>query len=212
MERDQRSTTRVAQPNRETLEDSTSIADLGNDALIIRLHFAVNHLSRWLSPIHDQSRLDRSVHRGQPSVKELVVRMRDEEQRVVPWMHAIANRSNPDLDALGPRRKGDEERDWERRATVIEVMAEFRRLRQSTCSLLRSLPDNEWQRGGVNRREGRRTLRDLAELLAEHDRARLGEIDRALELSGARQGIATVSRSAVGELLSLAPSRTTSVG
>lgn len=212
MEREQRSTTRVARPNRGAEGDPTSIAELGNDALVLRLHFTVNHLSRWLSPIHDQSRLDRSVHRGQPSVKELVVRMRDEERRVLPWMHAIANRANPDLDALEPGQIGNAERDWERQATVIEVMAEFRRLRQSTCSLLRSLPDNEWQRGGVSRREGRRTLRDLAELLSEHDRDRLAEIDRALELSGARQGIATVSRSAASELLSLAPSRTSSIG
>ena len=32
---------------------------MSNDSLIIRLHFAVNHLSRWLTPIHDVRRLER---------------------------------------------------------------------------------------------------------------------------------------------------------
>lgn len=207
-EREQRSTTRVARPSRESDADRAVISDLGNDALVLRLHFAVNHLSRWLSPIHDQGRLDRAVHRGQASVRELVLRMRDEEQRVFPLMHAIANRPNPDLDAVPVRRASEEERNRDRRTSVIGLMAEFRRLRQSTCSLLRSLPDNAWQRGGVSRRDGGRTLRDFAEQLAEHDRVRLAEIDRALELSGAREGIARVSRSTAGELLSLAPTRT----
>jgi hypothetical protein len=208
MEREQRSTTRVARPNRAATGDRVVISDLANDALILRLHFTVNHLSRWLSPIHDQSRLDRSVYRSQSSVRELVIRMRDEEQRVFPLMHAIATRPDPDLDAVPVRHASEAERAQERRATVLEIMAEFRRLRQSTCSLLRSLPDTAWQLAGVSRRSGSRTLRDLAEELAEHDRARLAEIDRALELSGAREGIARVSRSPAEELLSLAPTRT----
>lgn len=208
MDREQRSTTRVARPSREPNGDRVVISALGNDALILRLHFAVNHLSRWLSPIHDRDRLDRAVHRGQASVRDLVVRMRDEEQRAFPLMHAIANHTDPDLDAVAERRTTEAEREQDSRLSVLEVMAEFRRLRQSTCSLLRSLPDTAWQRRGLSRRDGGRTLRDLAEQLAEHDRARLSEIDRALELSGARQGIARVSRSGAGELLSLAPTRT----
>src|SRR6266508_3208692 len=78
------------------------IADLDNDSLIIRLHFTVNHLSRWLTPVHDQTRLNRSPRRNEPSVKELVIRLRDEELRVFPKLHVISVKINPDLDKLPP--------------------------------------------------------------------------------------------------------------
>ena len=84
-------------------------------------------------------------------------------------------------------------------------MAEFRRLRQSTCSLLRSLPDNAWARVGVSRREHDWTIRRLAEHLAAHDLATLAEIDRALDRAGARSGIARVSRVHLDELLRETP-------
>ena len=35
------------------------IAALSNDSLIIRLFNTVNHLSRWLTPIHDRELLER---------------------------------------------------------------------------------------------------------------------------------------------------------
>src|SRR3954470_6253956 len=76
------------------------IADLSNDSLIIRLHFTINHLSRWLTPIHDRARLERSLRRGEPSVKELLLRLRDEELRTFPKLHLIAVENNPDLDRL----------------------------------------------------------------------------------------------------------------
>ena len=82
--------------------DVVPVADLTNDALIIRLTFTVNHLSRWLTPIHDELRLVRSLHRGEPSVKDLVALLRDEERRVFPRLHAIATRDMPNLDALPP--------------------------------------------------------------------------------------------------------------
>lgn len=187
---------------------SIRVADLGNDALILRLHFTVNHLSRWLSPIHDQSRLDRSPHREEASVKELMVRLRDEERKIFQRMHVIATSTEPDLDLLPPRLASEEELRQDGVATVIEIMADFRRLRQSTCSLLRSLPDAAWQRRGISRREHDWTLRALGEHLVAHDRQTLSAMDRALARSGARTGIATVSTGSVDELLSLAPTRT----
>ena len=186
--------------------DVVPITDLDNDALIVRLHFTLNHLSRWLTPIHDQSRLNRSVRRGEPSVKELMLRLRNEELRAFPKMHAISVQTMPNLDALPPPEPTAEEERNEREATVLELMAEFRRLRQSTCSLLRSLPDSAWDRLGISRREHDWTLRGLAERLAEHDRAVLVEMDRALDRIGVRQGVARASRANVNELLRLAPS------
>lgn len=208
MERAHRSDSGLGGERALSAREPVPVVDLDNDALILRLHFTINHLSRWLSPIHDQSRLDRSVHRGDDSVKEVMLRFRDEERRIFPRLHLIATRSQPDLDALPPPLTTEEERRHDREATVIEIMSEFRRLRQSTCSLLRSLPDNAWRRQGISRREHDWTLRGLAEHLTTHDREALTAIDRALERSGARRGIATVSRGSVDELLSLAPTRT----
>ena len=185
--------------------EDVPIADLDNNALIIRLHFTVNHLSRWLTPIHDQGPLGRTVRRGEPSVKELVLRLRDEELRVFPKLHAIANRTLPDLDKLPPVRRTPEEERLDREATPLEIMAEFRRLRQSTCSLLRGLPDNAWSRLGISRREHDWTIRALAEHLAAHDRATLAEMDRALDQIGVRREIVTANRAHLDELLRLAP-------
>src|SRR3712207_8691130 len=49
------------------------------------------------------------------------------------------------------------------------VMSEFRRLRHSTLSLLRNLPDDAWRRTGISRREHDWTIRQLAEHLLAHD-------------------------------------------
>jgi hypothetical protein len=181
------------------------IADLDNDSLIIRLHFTVNHLSRWLTPIHDQNRLDRSLRRGQPSVKELVLRLRDEELRVFPMMYLISVRLNPDLDKLPPVARtaaqiaADEER------STLGIMAEFRRLRQSTCSLLRALPDAAWARVGTSRREHDWQIRTLAEHLANHDLDVLYQLDVTLDQIGAREGVSTAAKAHLDDLLRLVP-------
>src|SRR5215213_6234315 len=124
-----------SRPQRRLVQGVTAgdvkISELDNDSLIVLLHFTVNHLSRWLTPIHDQTMLERSPRRGEPSVKELVIRMRDEELRIFPKIHVIANQISPDLDKLPAetRRPDQTARDNER--TTLGIMAEFRRLRQS---------------------------------------------------------------------------------
>ena len=182
------------------------VGELDNNALIIALHFTPNHLSRWLTPIHDDTRLQRSVYRGEPSVKDLMLRLRDEELRVFPRMHAIATQTMPDLDRLPPPRRTPEEQRWDREAAVLEVMAEFRRLRQSTCSLLRSLPDAAWARIGISRREHDWTIRGLAEHLAAHDLRVLREMDLALDRVNAREGVSPAARAHLDDLLKLVPS------
>jgi hypothetical protein len=195
---------RPGQP-RDTTAADIKIADLDNDSLIIRLHFAINHLSRWLTPVHDQSLLTRSPRRGEPSVKELVIRLRDEERRVFPKMHLIANDTNPDLDRLPPLVRTPEQITQDQQRTTLGVMAEFRRLRQSTCSLLRALPDSAWARIGTSRREHDWQIRTLAEHLANHDLDVLYEIDIALDRNGAREGVNTAARAHLDELLRLVP-------
>lgn len=185
--------------------DPESVRQLTNDDIVIRLLNTISHLSRWLSPIHEQVRLERAIHRSEPSVKELVIRLRGEERRIFPRMYAIATRNNPDLDKLPDPEPTDDDRRHDQEATVLELQAECRRLRQSTTSLLRSLPDVSWRRTGISRRERSTTIRALAEHLVLHDQQLLSELDRALRRIGAREGIAEVSKAGIEELQLLSP-------
>lgn len=185
------------------------IANMNANALIVRLHFTVNHLSRWLSPIHDANRLERALYRDQPTVKDLVIGMRDEEERVYPKMYLIATQMRADLDTLppwrpNPARTRDDERD-----PPIVLMAHFRRLRQSTCSLLRSLPDDAWHLKGVSRREQNASVRELAEGLAVHDYQYLRTIDGVLDQVGARENLAEIQKTHLDALLELSPDQLT---
>jgi hypothetical protein len=181
------------------------IDDLSNDSLIIRLHFAVNHLSRWLTPIHDVRRLERSPYRNEPSVKELLIQMREEERRVFARLHAIATMSNPDLDKLPAPIITPDQAAFDSERSVLSILAEYRRLRQSTCSLLRSLPDSAWNRVGTSRREHDWQIRTLADHLVASDEDYLTKIDIALERYGLREGIAAHGRARLYELLKLIP-------
>ncbi|MGC4108135.1 MAG: DinB family protein [Thermomicrobiales bacterium] len=190
-----------------TPEQIRRVQGLDNNALIIRLHFTINNLSRWLSPVHDRTRLERAPYFGEPSVKDLLIAMRDEERRVYPRMFAIVSQNDPDLDALPPVRENAAQRDLDAARAPIELLAQFRRLRQSTCSLLRSTPDNAWGRDGTSRRGFDVTIRELAEHLAEHDEQYLRAMDAALDRSGARNGLAAVQKASYDELLALVPDR-----
>jgi hypothetical protein len=177
------------------LESSdSSIRDLSNDALIIRLIQTVNHLSRWLTPIHDRTVLEFSPRRSEPSVKELLVRMRNTETRAYGFMNAIATERTPDLDRVPRVEPTPVQISLDRSAHPLVIMSEFRRVRESSTSLLRALPDTAWERGGYSRTDRNWTIRELAEYLARHDREMLQRIDRVLSRSGARDGIAAVSQ------------------
>ncbi len=188
-------------------EQRREIRRLDNNALIIRLHFTLNHLSRWLSPIHDRNKLERARFRGEPTAKELILAMRDEEQRVYPKMYLIANQTNADLDQIPPYHPSLARQQADAEHSTIVLMANVRRLRQSTCSLLRSLPDDAWLRKGISRRERDTTIRELAEELAEHDYRCLRALEQTLEVTGARQGLAKVQTTPLDELLKLVPER-----
>ena len=179
----------------QTLQSpSSSIRDLSNDALIIRLIQTANHLSRWLTPIHDRTVLEFSPRRSEPSVKELLIRMRDTEIRAYGFMNAIASERSPDLDRIPDVEPTPQQILVDRSAHPLVIMSEFRRVRESSTSLLRALPDNAWERGGYSRTQRDWTIRELAEYLANHDREMLQRIDRVLSRSGARDGIAAVSQ------------------
>jgi hypothetical protein len=185
---------RTAVEEEVTESAGSSIRELSNDALIIQLLQTVNHLSRWLTPIHDPTALEFSSRRSEPSVKELLIRLRDTETRAYGFMNAIANERDPDLDRVPRVEPSPAQTAVDRSAHPLVIMSEFRRVRESSTSLLRALPDTAWERGGYSRTQRNWTIRQLAEFLAGHDREMLQRIDRALSRSSAREGIAAVSQ------------------
>ncbi|HEU0163618.1 MAG TPA: DinB family protein, partial [Thermomicrobiales bacterium] len=117
----------------------------------------------------------------------------------------ISVKNDPDLDTIPPYQPAPAAYRSPRGRAPIELLAEFRRLRQATCSVLRSLPDDAWRRQGTSRLGYDVTIRGLAEGLAEHDYRYLRAMDQALDRSGAREGLATVQKAHLDELLRLVP-------
>lgn len=190
-------------------EIRSQIAKADNNALIVRLMFTTNHLSRWLTPIHDANRLERSLRRGEPTGKDLVIALRNREQQIYPKMYLIATQPRADLDVLPVWQEDqvDVQRDQVQPAVVL--MAQFRRLRQSTCGLLRSLPDDAWGLIGRSRREPDVSIRHLAEALALSDYRYLRALDQTLDQVGAREGLAEIQCTHLDELLKLSPEHLT---
>lgn len=170
------------------------IRSLSNDALIIELLQTLNHLSRWLTPIHDRTRLEVAIYRSEVTVKDLLIEMRDTEVQSYSRMNAIAIKINPDLDRVSRVARSSQQQAADRQSNSLVIMSEFRRVRESSASLLRALPDTAWERSGFSRTERNWSIRELGEFLAENDHAQLKEIDRLLQRSGVRHGIAAVSR------------------
>lgn len=185
------------------------IRSLNSNALIIRLHFTINHLSRWLTPIHDHRPLERSQFRGEPSIRDLIVMLREQERRVFPRMYLIATNDRADLDTLPPLTEDPARAQRDQTQPPVVLMSQFRRLRQSTCSLLRTLPDDAWQRRGSSRRDYSVTVRQLAEELAISDYRYLSTVDQTLDRIGVRDGLASIQKTHLDELLTLVPDQLT---
>lgn len=181
------------------------IKDLDNNALILRLHYTVHHLSRWITPIHDRNKLERSRHFGEPTVRDLVILMRQNEQFIYPRMFVIANENDPNMDQIPAHEPNAYLRMADKNWSTVELLGGFRRLRQSTCGLLRQMPDSAWLRKGYSRVHEDATLRDLAEQLAEHDYRALRAMDNTLWDSGARENIAEIQTASLDDLMELVP-------
>lgn len=182
-----------------------AIKNMDNNSLIIRLHYTIHHLSRWITPIHDRNKLERSRHYGEPTVRDLVIQMRQNEQFIYPRMFVVANETDPDMDTIPLHEPNAYLQMADKNWATVELMGGFRRLRQSTCGLLRQMPDAAWNRKGYSRIHEDATLRQLAEQLAEHDYRFLRAMDCTLWDSGAREGIAEIQTASLDELLKLVP-------
>ena len=186
-------------------EQIDAIRRMDNNALIIRLMFTINHLSRWLTPIHDDDKLDRALYRGEPTAKELVIRLREHDEWLYPRMYLAAHKPGADLDALDDPRLSPVRPVFDKRDTTVVLMSGFRRSRQSITALLRALPDGAWDLGGRSAKGAEGTIRSMAEATAMHDYRVLRALDQTLDRTGAREGLAAVQKVHLDELLKLVP-------
>ncbi|MBW3634372.1 MAG: hypothetical protein KY456_15225, partial [Chloroflexi bacterium] len=67
--------------------------------------------------------------------------MRDTEIETYTMMYAIASERNPDLDRIPRIEPSADQVATDRVADPLVIMSSFRRVRESTTSLLRALPD-----------------------------------------------------------------------
>jgi hypothetical protein len=187
-------------------EQIDAIRNMGNNALIIRLMFTVNHLSRWLTPIHDDDKLDRAVYRGAPTAKDLVIRLREYDEWIYPRMFLAAQKPDANFDILDDPSLAPVRNRFDKRDSTVVLISGFRRARQSITALLRALPDGAWDLGGRSERGGvEGTIRSMAESAAMHDYRVLRVLDQTLDQTGAREGLAAIQKAHLDELLKLVP-------
>jgi hypothetical protein len=146
------------------------------EQITIRLTQMVNYLAKRVTPQRDLTKVNRAPGRGEWSVKEIVEHLRDTEIRIFAKMFALVTADFPDLRKL-PAPLLPERDD---RHSILTVMSQYRRLRQSTLSLLREIPKDAWQRAGIDTDNRTITIRDLATYLIDHDAEHLAQIDATL--------------------------------
>jgi len=151
------------------------------EQIVITLTNMPNWLSKRITPQRDMSKVNRPAVRGEWSVRDIVAHLRDNEARYFPKMHLISIAQVPDLrrvQNVGPTEYDPDD-------SVFTVMSQFRRVRQSTLSLLRELPRDAWNRVGVDVDNVTVSIKDLALELIDHDAEHLAQIDEVLIARGA---------------------------
>lgn len=187
-------------------EQIDRIQGMDNNALIIRLMFTVNHISRWLTPIHDDDRLDRALYRGEPTAKDLVIRLREYDEWIYPRMFLAAHQPGANYDSLDDPRLTPVRPAFDKReTTTVVLISGFRRSRQSITALLRALPDDAWDLRGYSEKGVEGSIRSMAEATAMHDYRVLRALDQTLDQTGAREGLAKIQKVHLDELLKLVP-------
>jgi hypothetical protein len=152
-----------------------------HDPLIIGLTHTPSMLLKRISPQRDQAKLNRAAERGEWSVRDTVGHLRDNESRTYTKLFMLVTMEYPDLRQADLTNRIDHDPD----DSAFSVLSQFRRLRQSTLSLLRELPRDAWKRSGRDVDGSTIDVRSLAEDLLDHDREHLEQIDATLAARGA---------------------------
>jgi hypothetical protein len=127
------------------------------------------------------SKVNRPAVRGEASARDIVAELRDFEALYFPKIHLISIAQVPDLrhvERIGPTEYDPDD-------SIFMVMSQFRRIRQSTLSLLRELPTDGWKRVGIDVDNVTVSIRDLAIELVDNDREQLARLDAVLIARGA---------------------------
>jgi DinB superfamily len=149
--------------------------------ILLPLTQMTNFLSKRITPQRDETKLTRPAERGEWSVREIVAHLRDNEALYFPKLYLLVTREWPNLTGA----EEVEHVEYDPRDLTLTVMSQFRRLRQSTLSLLRELPDDAWRKAGYLEGGVTVTVRDLATDLVIHDAEHLQQIDATLIARGA---------------------------
>lgn len=146
------------------------------EQIYLRLFHMLNYLSKRVSPQRDEAKLARAPQRGEWSVRDIIIHLRDHEALAYPKLHMMTNAMHPDLSRVGAVRLSD----YHPEDSTLTIMSQFRRIRQSTVSLLRELPHDAWGRSGVDTDGTNVTIRQIALELTRHDAEHLAQIDATL--------------------------------
>ncbi|HZQ27915.1 MAG TPA: DinB family protein [Acidimicrobiales bacterium] len=126
----------------------------------------------------DRARLHRAPGPREWSAAQVVGHLADAELVYAVRFRQMIVEDRPHLAAF-------DEDAWAQRFALLDdelkdTVARWRALRDSTLRLLDSLEDADWRRAGVHAERGELNVRQMAALLADHDRSHLDQIRHAL--------------------------------
>jgi hypothetical protein len=113
------------------------------------------------------------------AAKEVICHLRDIEETFRGRFELILGMEEPRFPSIDPDRWAVERQYL--RNDAGQALNAFRRRREETIALLRTLTPQQWQRGGLHATRGRMGAGDLVTLLAWHDDNHLDQLKRALE-------------------------------
>jgi hypothetical protein len=126
---------------------------------------------------------DRAALRRRPTPRDwsaatVVGHLADVELVYAVRLRMVLAQERPHLAAM-------DENAWAQRFATLDddlkdTVARWRAVRDSNVRVLESLEDADWRRAGVHAERGEMTVRQIAGLMADHDRAHLDQIRRAL--------------------------------
>ncbi len=116
------------------------------------------------------------------AANEVICHLRDIEEVYFVRIHAILLNDEPKIyaDPSGAADRFAEDRQYLRN-DAVQALAAFRRRREESLALLRSLTPEQQQRGCLHPTRGRITIDAIVTMLTWHDDNHLDQLRRALE-------------------------------
>ena len=115
------------------------------------------------------------------AANEVICHLRDIEEVYFVRFHAILANDDPKLYANPSAADRFAEDRQYLRNDAGQALTAFRRRREESLALLRSLTPEQWQRACLHPTGGRRTIESFVTMLAWHDDNHLDQLHRALE-------------------------------